>query len=94
MEESSPEALIQAYSSLIGKPYMPPYWSLGFQLSRYGYNSLDKLKAAVDRTIEAKIPYDVQYADIDHFRKQLDFTYDTVNFNGLPEYIKELRTKG
>ncbi|CAF1057718.1 unnamed protein product [Brachionus calyciflorus] len=94
MEESSPEALIQAYSSLIGKPYMPPYWSLGFQLSRYGYNSLAKLKAAVDRTIEAKIPYDVQYADIDHFRKQLDFTYDTVNFNGLPEYIKELRTKG
>ena len=64
MEESSPEDLIQAYTALIGKPYMPPYWSLGFQLCRYGYNSLEKLKAAAERTIEAKIPYDIQYAVI------------------------------
>ena len=27
-------------------------------------------------------------------RKQLDFTYDVVAFKGLPELIKELRTKG
>ena len=41
---------------MIGKPYFPPYWSLGFQLCRYGYNNLTNLKAAVDRTIAAKIP--------------------------------------
>ena len=41
---------------LIGQPYMPPYWSLGFQLCRYGYNSLEKLEAAVDRTQKAGIP--------------------------------------
>lgn len=35
---------------------MPPYWSLGFQLCRYGYNHLDALKAAYQRTIDAKIP--------------------------------------
>lgn len=29
MEEDSPEALISAYTSLLGKTYMPPYWSLG-----------------------------------------------------------------
>lgn len=41
---------------MIGKPYLPPYWSLGFQLCRYGYNNLTNLKDAVDRTIAAKIP--------------------------------------
>ena len=40
------------------------------------------------------IPLDVQYADIDHFRKQLDFTYDEVNFKGLPQYIDELKQNG
>ena len=94
MEESSPELLIQAYTSLIGKPYLPPYWSLGFQLCRYGYNSLDNLKAASDRTIAAKIPYDVQYADIDHFHQQLDFTYNKTAFKGFPEFIKKLNESG
>jgi alpha-glucosidase (family GH31 glycosyl hydrolase) len=36
---------------------MPPYWSLGFQLCRYGYNKLSNLKAAVDRTKQYNIPH-------------------------------------
>ena len=31
----------------IGRPVMPPYWSLGFQLSRWNYNSLDRVKEVV-----------------------------------------------
>jgi len=27
-------------------------------------------------------------------RKQLDFTYDEVNFKGLPNFIDDLRKKG
>ena len=42
---------------LIGRPYMPAYWALGFQLCRYGYNTMENLTAAVDRTIAAGIPY-------------------------------------
>ena len=37
---------------------------------------------------------DVQYGDIDIMERELDFTYDKVNFAGLPEYIKELKEKG
>ena len=35
---------------------MPPYWALGFQLSRYGYNSLDNMKAAIQRLRDNNIP--------------------------------------
>jgi alpha-glucosidase (family GH31 glycosyl hydrolase) len=94
MEEESPEKLIQAYTSLIGNPYMVPYWSLGFQLCRYGYNSIDNMKAVVERTRKAGIPQDVQYGDIDHFYKNLDFTYDPVTFKGLPDYINKLNETG
>jgi maltase-glucoamylase len=90
----SPENVIQQYTELVGRPFFPPYYALGFQLCRYGYNSLANLKAAVDRTINAQIPLDIQYADIDYFDRQLDFTYDKVNFAGLPEYINQIKQQG
>jgi len=52
-----PELVVSQYTETIGRPYMPPFWSLGFQLSRYGYGSLDKLKKVVDRNLAANIPY-------------------------------------
>ncbi|KAK3600456.1 hypothetical protein CHS0354_037863 [Potamilus streckersoni] len=90
----TPEDVIQQYTQLIGYPYLPPYWSLGFQLCRYGYNNLSNLKEAVSRTVDAGIPLDVQYADIDHMHERLDFTIDKVNFGGLPEYVQQLKTEG
>lgn len=55
----NPEDVIRQYQSVIGQPYMPPYWSLGFQLSRYGFNSLTNMRAALNRTLTAQIPLDV-----------------------------------
>ncbi|KAK7490533.1 hypothetical protein BaRGS_00018319, partial [Batillaria attramentaria] len=90
----SPEGVVQQYTGVIGRPVMPPYWALGFQLCKYGYNSLDNLKTAVDRTRDAGIPHDVQYADIDHMSERRDFTLDNVSFAGLPDYFRQLREGG
>ncbi|XP_053799414.1 sucrase-isomaltase, intestinal-like isoform X2 [Vidua chalybeata] len=90
----TPENVVQQYTEAIGRPHMPAYWSLGFQLSRWGYNRLDVLKATVDRMKHYDIPYDVQHYDIDYMERRLDFTYDKVNFAGLPEFMKELKKNG
>ena len=37
---------------------------------------------------------DVQYADIDHMDRRLDFTVDDVNFAGLNDYWQSLRAAG
>lgn len=37
---------------------------------------------------------DIQYADIDHYDRNLDFTYDKKNFAGLPAYVDELKAQG
>jgi len=53
----TPDSIIQQYTAIIGLPVMPPYWSLGFQLCKYGYNSADNLKAVIARNRQLGIPY-------------------------------------
>ncbi|XP_030816697.1 maltase-glucoamylase, intestinal-like [Camarhynchus parvulus] len=90
----TPENVVQQYTEAIGRPHMPAYWALGFQLSRWGYNSLDVLNETVNRMKRYDIPYDVQHYDIDYMERRLDFTYDKVNFAGLPEFFKEMKKSG
>lgn len=37
---------------------------------------------------------DIQYTDIDYMEDKKDFTYDKVNFAGLPEFADYLHAKG
>lgn len=41
---------------MIGMTEFPPYWSLGFHLSRYGYQSTDDIRALRQRMLEDGIP--------------------------------------
>lgn len=89
----TPENIVQQYTKLIGRTFMPPYWSLGFQLCRFGYKDLDEVKRVVADMKKYGIPQDVQYGDIDYMERQLDFTYDKT-FDGLPEFVKSIKEDG
>lgn len=93
MGPSAPEVTRQNLN-LIGKPVMQPYWSLGFHLCKYGYNSLAKTNETMQRNLDAGIPLDAQWNDIDHMDRQNDFTYDKKNFKELPEFVDELHERG
>ncbi|KAL0973463.1 hypothetical protein UPYG_G00204070 [Umbra pygmaea] len=90
----TPEQVVQEFLELIGRPVIPAYWSLGFQLSRWGYGSLDVVKDTVERNRAIGIPYDVQYTDIDYMEDKKDFTYNLVNFTDLPRFAEYLHEKG
>ncbi|KAJ8368020.1 hypothetical protein SKAU_G00080480 [Synaphobranchus kaupii] len=89
----TPELVVQQYTGLIGRPVMPAYWALGFQLCRYGYENDMEISNLYDDMRSAGIPYDVQYADIDYMDRQLDFTLDK-NFAGLPALVDRMREEG
>ncbi|XP_070950223.1 probable maltase-glucoamylase 2 [Macaca nemestrina] len=91
---NTPEQVVQQYLELVGRPFLPPYWSLGFQLSRRDYGGINKLKEVVSRNRLAEIPYDVQYSDIDYMDGKKDFTVDEVAYSGLPDFVKELHENG
>ncbi|XP_040513111.1 maltase-glucoamylase, intestinal isoform X2 [Gallus gallus] len=89
----TPEVVVQQYTELVGRPVMPPYWALGFQLCRYGYENDTEIAQLVEGMKAARIPYDVQYTDIDYLERQLDFKLSP-RFSGLPELINKIRAEG
>ncbi|XP_073709957.1 sucrase-isomaltase, intestinal isoform X1 [Misgurnus anguillicaudatus] len=90
----TPEAVVDEFTKLIGRPFLPPYWSLGFQLSRWDYGSLDELKKTVERNRAIGLPYDVQFTDIDYMEDKKIFTYDMDKFKELPQFADYMHQKG
>ncbi|KAI8495115.1 hypothetical protein Bbelb_271010 [Branchiostoma belcheri] len=90
----SPENVVQQYTEVIGRPMMPAYWGLGFQLSKWFYNNSQGLREVILRTRTTGIPYDVQYSDIDYMEDRKDFTYDGNNYGDLPDVIRDLHNNG
>lgn len=91
---TTPDNVVQQYTALIGRPFMPPYWSLGFHLCRWGYGGTEKFKAVIKRMRDAKMPYDTQWNDIDYMREHLDWTYDSSKYSGLPDIVNDLHQNG
>ncbi|TRY94145.1 hypothetical protein DNTS_001828, partial [Danionella cerebrum] len=90
----TPEAVVDEFTKLIGRPFIPPYWSLGFQLSRWDYGSLEEVKKVVERNRQAGLPYDVQYTDIDYMENKKIFTYDMEKFADLPQFADYMHENG
>lgn len=89
-----PKTIIKQYQDVIGYPFMPPYWGLGFHLCRWGYTSSNMTREAVKKMRDAKIPLDVQWNDIDYMDAYLDFTYDPERFGDFPEMVNDLHQMG
>ncbi|XP_021046862.1 putative maltase-glucoamylase-like protein FLJ16351 [Mus pahari] len=91
---NTPEQVVQEYLEVVGRPFLPSYWSLGFQLSRRGYGGIDGLRQVVQRTRDAEIPYDVQYSDIDYMNGSKVFTIDEQAYPRLSDFAKDLHDNG
>ena len=91
---ATPEGVIKVYHNMIGRSYLPPFWSMGYHQSRWGYNDLGVLKAVVDKFREHKIPLDAIYLDIDIMKDYQIFSVDGERFPHLKSYTEELRANG
>ncbi|CAG2111940.1 unnamed protein product, partial [Medioppia subpectinata] len=90
----NPEHVIQLYTSLIGRPFLPSFWALGFQLAEQNYKDLNELNTTVQREIKSGIPYDTQYIDGNYKNEWgRNLAYDPVNFKNLPKLISETKDK-
>src|SRR6516165_10216103 len=58
-----PKRIVQEFVEMVGHTPLPPYWSLGFQQSRYSYYREARVYEIAKRFCEKKIPCDAIYLD-------------------------------
>jgi alpha-D-xyloside xylohydrolase len=55
--------IMQAYHGLTGAPEVPPDWSFGFWISRWGYRNRDEVMEVARRMRQERVPCDVIHID-------------------------------
>jgi len=55
--------IIQSYHRLTGAPTVPPDWSFGFWISRWGYRNRDEVMEVARRMRQERVPCDVIHID-------------------------------
>jgi alpha-glucosidase len=87
-----PKSVIMTYAWLTGLAPLPPLWALGFQQSRFSYETEARLREVAARLRADKIPSDVLYLDIDFQEKNRPFTVDTERFPHFTKMLSDLKT--
>ena len=83
--------LVREFRQLIGKPYLPPKWGMGYIQSRWGYATESDLRAVIDGHRERHIPLDTVSMDIDYMDDYKDFTWDPAKFPNLKAMTEDFR---
>ncbi len=86
-----PKHVVETYAWLTGLPPLPPLWSLGFQQSRYSYETESQLREVAAKLREDKIPADALYLDIDYQKKNRPFTVDPEKFPNFVQMLGDLK---
>ncbi|XP_064251996.1 lysosomal alpha-glucosidase isoform X6 [Passer domesticus] len=89
-----PKSVVRQYLDVVGFPFMPPYWGLGFHLCRWGYSSTDITRQVVANMTAARFPLDVQWNDLDYADAKRDFTFNKKGFRDYPEMVREFHDRG
>nr|WCZ58780.1 lysosomal alpha-glucosidase [Seculamonas ecuadoriensis] len=75
-----PKSVVAQYTELVGRPYMPPYWALGFHQCRWGYHTLADVEEVVAEYAKNELPLDTIWNDIDYMDGYRDFTFSPDRF--------------
>jgi alpha-glucosidase len=89
-----PSKVVEKYAWLTGTAPLPPMWSLGYQQSRYSYETEARVREVATRLRHDKIPTDAIYLDIDYQENHRPFTVDRIQFPHFEQMVGDLNKEG
>jgi alpha-glucosidase len=85
------KSVLESYAWLTGPPPLPPRWTLGYQQSRYSYETESQLREVAQRLRADRIPADALYLDIDYQKNNRPFTVDRDRFPQFAPMLADLK---
>ena len=64
--EKDPIDTILGLHKYLGRSLVPPFWSLGYHQSRWGYKNATALETVIDKFENLDIPLDTIWTDLDY----------------------------
>ena len=91
-----PKEVIEEYTSLVGRPEMPPLWSFGTWMSRITYFSEKEGRDIAKNIRKHKIPCDVIHFDTGWFGTdwQCDYMFAADRFDDPQKMLTDLKEQG
>lgn len=86
--------VVGSYTYLTGTTPLPQLFTLGYQQSRWGYESADDINFVVDNYRAANIPLDIIHLDIDYMDNFKVFTWDEKNYGKPGELFDRIKGLG
>ena len=86
--------VLGSYAWLTGPTPLPPLWALGYQQSRYSYETEARVREIAAKLRAARIPSDAIYLDIDYQENNRPFTVDPQRFPHFPQMLDDLQKQG
>lgn len=91
----TPKEILGAYTSLVGRPEMPPAWSFGLWQSRISYFTEEEGRTVAQKLRDLRIPSDVIHFDTGWFETDWQCDYEfSHNFADAPKMIADLKEMG
>jgi len=91
----SPKEILGEYTSLVGRPEMPPTWSFGLWQSRISYFTEAEGRSVANKLRDLRIPSDVIHFDTGWFEVdwQCDYEFSS-NFKDARQMLADLKEQG
>jgi alpha-D-xyloside xylohydrolase len=92
----SPKDILDEYTTLTGKPPMPPLWSFGLWMSRCTYDNETQVREVAAKLRENRIPSDVLHLDTGWFETdwRCDYEFSKTRFHDPAKMIADLKNDG